>query len=394
METFFIKTFWITVAMLWMALILLYFILTNKKSLERKGHHEKYIAYLRKSHLIRILLIAVLMPLLMLISAWIINMLTGPLTEEVQLAYIVLVLIVLVIPFKFIDERINQKRIKELALETKEKIAVDMNYGALHRIFNPVLELILALLALSYGILVLKIEQWIVYLFLVIPWFMYLNIRGTRYQTRPYLKDNYKYIFTFNIFNFLFFLSYFCAYYLIRLQEFTSETSIWILLAGAILVLTLMSRIALYLANYKAFNQSISGLSDRIQTSSFRKLIFVAAGLFLILSLSGLVLATGLLNNSHTEVGEVIQKYLIHDYRGSIDTLMVADKDHPGSFKNYQESQYPGELMMECTILLSTSQRTLTYQVCCPKVFEDLPPGDIVKFKYTAGPTLTSIVHD
>lgn len=394
METFFIKTFWITVGMLWMALILLYVILTNKKSLERKGHHEKYIAYLRKSHLIRILLIAVLMPLLMLISAWIIHKLTGPLTDEVQLAYIVLVLIVLVIPFKFIDERINQKRIKELALETKEKIAVDMNYRALHRIFNPLLELILALLAFSYGLLVLKIEQWIVYLFLLIPWFMYLNIRGTRYQTRPYLKDNYKYIFTFNIFNFLFFLSYFCAYYLIRLQEFTSETSVWILLAGGLLVLTLMSRIALYLANYKAFNQSISGLSDRIQTSSSRKLTFVAAGLFLILSLSGLVLATGLLQNSHTEVGEVIQKYVIHDYRGSIDTLMVADKDYPGSFKNYQESQYPGELIMECKIILSTSRRTMTYQVCCPKVFEDLPPGDIVKFKYAAGPTLTGLVHD
>jgi hypothetical protein len=211
MEPFFIKTFWITVIMLWIALVILYFILTSKRLLERKGHHEKYIAYLRKSHLIRICLMAVLMPLLILISAWIIFKLTGRLEDEAQLAYIVLVLIVLVVPFKFIDERINQKRIRDLALETQEKIAVDLNYRSLHLIFNPVWELILAPMVLSYGILFLKIEQWIVYLFLIIPWFMYLNIRGTRYQTRPYLEDNYKYVFTFNIFNFLFFLAFFCA---------------------------------------------------------------------------------------------------------------------------------------------------------------------------------------
>ena len=271
---------------------------------------------------------------------------------------------------------------------------MDMNFKALHLIFNPVLELILAPLALSYGILFLKIEQWIVYLFLIIPWFMYLNIRGTRYQTRPYLMDNYKYIFTFNIFNFLFFLSYFCAYYLIRLRETGAGNSLWILLAGGLLILVLMGRIALYLANYKAFNQSISGVSDRIQTSPSRQLTFVASGLFLILTLSGVALSTGILENSHTEVGVVQQKYLVHDYQGNTDTLMIADNTHPGSFHNFHSSEFPGELKMECKIKLSTSQRTLTYQVCCPNIFEDLPTGIIVKFKYTAGHTLTGIVHD
>ena len=82
--------FWITVIMLWAALIILYFILTNKKSLERKGHQEKYIAYLRKSHRIRIILIAVLMPLLILLAGWIISKITGPLTDEVQIAYTIL----------------------------------------------------------------------------------------------------------------------------------------------------------------------------------------------------------------------------------------------------------------------------------------------------------------
>ena len=61
MDSLFKDTYWITVIILWTALLILYFILTNRKSLERKGHQEKYIAYLRKSHRIRILIIAVLM---------------------------------------------------------------------------------------------------------------------------------------------------------------------------------------------------------------------------------------------------------------------------------------------------------------------------------------------
>ena len=162
METFFIKTFWITVIMMWAALLVLYFILTNRASMQRKGHNEKYIAYLRRSHTIRILLIAVLLPVLILLSGWIVTLLTGPLTGEVQMAYIVVVLILLVIPFKFADERINQRRIRELAMETREKVAVDLNYRILHRIYNPLWELVLGPTAFFYGFFYLRIEQWII----------------------------------------------------------------------------------------------------------------------------------------------------------------------------------------------------------------------------------------
>ena len=159
MEAFFIRIFWFTVVLLWVALLILYFILTNKRSLQKKGHSEKYIAYLRRSHSIRILIIAFLLPVLMLLSAWIISLITGPLTEEVQLGYIILLLILLVSPFKFIDERINQRKIRELTLDTREKVAVDLNFKVLHKIYNPVWELILGPLAFLYGFFYLQIEQ-------------------------------------------------------------------------------------------------------------------------------------------------------------------------------------------------------------------------------------------
>jgi hypothetical protein len=132
MDPLFIKIFWITIGVLWVALIILYFILTDRNFLERKGYNEKYISYLRRSHLVRFCSIAVLMPLLILLSAFIVTKITGPLHEEVQLAYTVIILILLVIPFKFFDKRINQKRIRKLALDTKEKIAIDLKFKTLH----------------------------------------------------------------------------------------------------------------------------------------------------------------------------------------------------------------------------------------------------------------------
>lgn len=392
MATFFIDTFWITVIMLWLALIVLYFLLTNRKSLERKGHHEKYISYLRKSHLIRILLIAVLMPLLILLSGYIIYLITGTLRDEVQLAYIVVVLLILVIPFKIADERINQKRIRELALETSEKVAVDMNYKALHLIFNPFWELLLAPITLLYGILYLGIEQWIIYLFLLIPWLMYFNIRGTRYQTRPYLKDNYKYMFSFNIFNFLFFLSYFCAYYLIRLKDLNADSSLVLLIVGLILILGLLGRICIYLANYREFNKLLSGAQDLSRTSLSRKVIFLASGYLILLILSGASLAFSLISPSKVEVGVVQEKYLIHTDHSRSDTLMIIQSNLQDSWFTYEAEDFSGELKMECRVRLSTSQRMKTYHICCPALFEELPLGSIVKFEYGSGSTITGLV--
>lgn len=397
MEAFFIKTFWITVIMMWVALLALYFILTNRASLRRKGHNEKYIAYLRRSHTVRIILIAILLPALILLAAWIVSLLTGPLTAEVQMAYIVVVLVLLVIPFKVMDERINQRRIRELALETREKVAVDLNYRVLHRIFNPAWELILGPAVFFYGFFYLKIEQWIIYLFLLFPWFMYLNLRGTRYQTRPYLQDNYKYTFSFNIFNFTFFLLYFCAYFLIKAKEVFSHTasvaSTLLLLAGLILILAFVSRICIYLANYRGFSKAIGGASDKDSTTpKSRKTLFVVSGLALAFSMMGIASLTGLLNNQHIEVGRVHQKYIMQKHQGHCDTLLVIDQ-----YYSMQEDQYESyfrmpDVRLSCKIKLSRTEQLINYDVCCPSTFRDMQAGQIIKFEYASGPSIIRIL--
>jgi hypothetical protein len=397
MEAFFVKTFWITVIMLWAALLILYLILTNRASLKRKGHSEKYIAYLRRSHTIRILLISVLLPLLILLSAWIIGRVTGPLNEEVQMAYIVIVLVLLVIPFKFIDERVNQRRIRELALVTKEKVAVDFNYRVLHRIYNPVWELVLGPAAFLYGFFYLRIEQWIIYLFLLFPWFMYLNLRGTRYQTRPYLKDNYNYTFSFNIFNFLFFLLYFCAYFLIEARQVFTQSpdagSILLLFIGLILILAWVSRICIYLANYRGFNKVISGEEEPGTSSGSRKMGFIASGIVLIFSVMGIALLSGLLKNQHIEVGRVHQKLIMQEHQDHRDTLLVIDQYYSlpeSEYENYFRMQ---DIKLSCRIKLSRTEQLKCYDVCCPSIFRELQTGQIIKFEYGSGPSIMKIIE-
>ena len=230
----------------------------------------------------------------------------------------VVVLILLVMPLKFIDERINQKRIRELALETKEKVAVDLNYKVLHQIYHPLWEVLLGPAAFLYGFFFLKIEPWVIYLFLLFPWFMYLNLRGTRYQTRPYLKDNYKYTFSFNIFNFLFFLLYFCSYFLSKIHEvFTHSTSAGtylLLFAGLALILGLTTRTAVYLANYRTFKRTLDGDSASEKTVFSRRLGFAISGNVLLFSVMGIALLTGLVKMQHIEVGRVHQKYIMQNH--------------------------------------------------------------------------------
>jgi len=407
MEPFFVKTFWITVAMLWIALVILYFILTNRESLKRKGHPERYISYLRRSHTIRIIIIAFLLPLLILLSAWIVTRLTGPLTKEVQMGYIVLVLLLLVVPLKFIDERINQKRIKQLAMETKEKVAVDLSYKVLHRVFNPLWEIILGPLSFLYGFFFLKIEEWVIYLFLLFPWFLYLNSRGTKYQTRPYLKDNYRYMFAFNIFNFLFFLFYFGAYFLIKVREtfglsgdgissgsfFSQLPANLILLTGLVIITALVIRIAIYLSNYRAFNRAINGEAEMSGTGSSRKFGFVISGIVLLFGAMGIGMLSGLVRNHHTEVGLVQQKYIIQDHREHPDTLLVIDKYYSINPDDYDNYFRLNDVEFSCKVILSRSEQVKYYEICCPSTFKELRVGQIVKFEYASGSSIIRILE-
>lgn len=424
MEQFFITAFWATNTTLWVALLILYFILTNKNSLQEKGYNEKYITYLRKSQLIKIFSVAVLLPLIILFSAWIVKKVTGELTEEAQLAYIVFIMFVLVIPLKYLDETINQKWIRKLALDTKEKVVIDLNYKTLHLIFNPWYELMLGISGLVYGILFLRIEQWVVYLFLILPWFMYFTIRGVKYQVRPYLKDNYKYLFSFNLFSFLLFFLYFISYLVIKLQntvdilasgmsafETPHKSSILLLIFGFVISAGLIGRIAIYLANYRKFRAEISGRESRVQNPGIRRLLFFIVSLLVLLTLSGLGMMTDIFKQGRTQVGRVMEKYIIDLESDSPDTLAIIDQQ--GVFYTKQAAAYSSgfnqagvpeiydfiqehkdrNLKLYCKIEECRSKDIKSFEICCTETFYKMPLESLVKFQYSSHNTITRLIN-
>ena len=424
MEKFFVTAFWATLITLGIALLILYFILTNKSSLQRKGYQEEYIKYLRKSHLIRICSIAVLLPLIILFSAWIVRRITGELTEEAQMAYIVIIMFVLVIPFKYLDETINQRWIRKLALDTNEKVVIDLRFKTLHLIFHPWYEMILGITALAYGVLFLKIEQWVVYLFLIIPWFMYLTIRGTRYQVRPYLKDNYKYLFTFNLFNFLFFFLYFFSNLLIKLQDtidmyatgmpertFGQQPVLW-LIPGMIISVGWLGRIAIYLANYRQFSAEISGGEILTRNPGSRRLWFFLGSVMVLLMLSGLGVMTDVLRRGRTQVGRVLEKYIIDQESGFSDTLAIIDHNGvvytaraTGYASGFDQSDVPriSEFLQEnkdrnlrlyCRIEECRSKNIESFEICCLETFDRLPLESLVKFEYSSRNTIIGLIDE
>lgn len=427
MDPFFIRIFWFTVGMLWIALIALYFILTNRRSLERKGYSEEYIAYLRRSHTIRIIIIALVLPLLILLSAFIVAEFTGDLKDESQLAYIIVLMIILVVPFKIIDESIHRRKIRELALQTHEKVAIDLNYKILHLVFNPYWELILGISSLVYGVLFLRIEPWIIYVFLIFPWLLYINIRGTRYQTRPFLKDNYKYLFSFSLFSYLFFLFYFGSYFMIRLKfavgtfkigeledsEIKFPPTTLILIIGFLIMSALIVRIALYASNYRIFNKMLKGESTDTRNVKVRRYLFIIPTLIIMF----IIIVTGLIRDNtkvnRTDVGIVKKKYLIENGpSGSAgDTLAVIDRQGihylfrdngkqvslkvNDSFieRDLKDRLNNHELQMVCAVENCRTNRLRYYTVCCPCTFDQLPVETIVKFEYDPEYTIVGLVE-
>jgi len=413
METFFVKVFWLTNILLWIALLILYFILTNKSSLEKKGYTKKYIEFIRKSQRMRIISIAIIMPLLELISALIVYLLTGPLLTENQLAYIIILLFVLIVPFKLLDEKISKNKLKDLALETKEKIAIDLNFQTLHLIFNPKLELLITASAFFFGIIFLKIEVWIVYIFLILPWLMYFTMRGMKYQTKPYLVDNYKYMFAFNTFSFLFFFVYYHSSLLSKISEslFMANTTVMdinqgeflplliLLLAGFLISILLLGRVAVYISNYKKFKSDIKGLSEKVRNSFARRLIFVSAAMIILLVFTGLGLFTDIITKRNNEVGKVLKKYAIDFSGAQADTIILVPNSisyNPIASNEMVQNDYvQGNKFVKlfCEIEVCNANKVKRFEICCYQTFNKLLPETIIKFTYDSNRIITRLIE-
>lgn len=422
MDNLFIKTFWFTNMVLWVVLSGFYLYTTNKGLLVKKGYSQKYISYFRRSQTIRIVLIALVLPVLEIVSALIVNWFSGKLVWPGHLPLVAVTLVVLTIPFKYFDESFHQKKLKQLATETGEDIAIDFSFRTLYLIFNPALELGLAIAGLLYGMLFLRIEQWTVSLFLLFPWLMYFTARGTRYQTKPILKDNYRYMFFFNLLSFALFFVYFFSNLMIRITEAVQTVAgsativlverfpvIVLLLAGLLIGALLFGRIFMYIGNYRQFHREISG-HGKSTDSTARKLLFPFVSVGGLLIFTWIALFAGMFETNRLQVGEVLEKYIISQTEGVKDTVIVIDaggvtvknelyndwlnkENDADKLVNELKSRCcPPDLIYSCRIKLCTKDKTEDYTACCFKTLDTLPFNTPVKFEYNTANEIVAMV--
>jgi hypothetical protein len=315
------------------------------------------------------------------------------------------VLFILIIPFKWLDEIQNQKKIKQLALETKEDVVADFNFSILHLIFKPSWEIILGILCLVYFIWILKIEYWTVYFHLAIPWLMYITAKSTRYQTRPYLKDNYKWVFAFNMVNFLLVI----LLLTLDLSKDFTDFEWFVSVPGVILTFLLIAKTTWYVAKYPEFKESVtSGMAEQ-KSSIMGKftLFFIIFSIFF----AGIGFISEKKNTHRTEVGEVLEKYIIGISEHKIDTLAVFNSSKiffmdsslfthliPGHgidkalVEKIKKSAYP-KISYGMSLDLTVTKKRQEYATDCLQIFNEIPFNRLVKFEYNTRGEISKLLE-
>lgn len=185
---------------LWLLLLVVVLYRGNTSVLRRKGINDEYIRFIKKDILKRSIGIAIVVPLLLLLSSFLVWTVAGTLESAKLLPYILLVFIILVIPFPVLDVIKTKRNFKNLALRTNSDIVFDFNYRILHYIFNPALEVGTGILYILYFILFVGWFH-VAFIHLLLMWFLYFSTRSGNYLTRPLLKDGYIYIFAILVVN-------------------------------------------------------------------------------------------------------------------------------------------------------------------------------------------------
>jgi len=186
--------FGVIVAALWLMLLIVVLYRSNTSVLRRKGLSDEYIQFIKSDVLKRSLGIALVVPLLLLLSSFIVWLVAGTLESPELLPYVVLVFTVLVIPFPILDVIKTNRKFKDLARATNTEVVFDFNYRILHLVFNPTLEMVTGIIYVLYFFVFV---EWfhVAFLHLALMWFLYFSARSGNYLTRPLLKDGYIYLY-------------------------------------------------------------------------------------------------------------------------------------------------------------------------------------------------------
>ncbi len=180
------------IAVLWLFLGFTSILFFRTSRLRRKGHEDRYIAFLQKENRTRCLGIAIVVPLIALLSAGAIAAAFGGITTRNHFLYVCLLTLIGIVPFPILDSIKSRKKQKAMVIDLKKTVVIDWNYKTWHLVFQPWWEIVSALLIVSYFAWMGEYFN-LAMLHIGILWLLYLAGRGGKYLTGPSLSDLYQY---------------------------------------------------------------------------------------------------------------------------------------------------------------------------------------------------------
>jgi len=194
------RIYLVGIAVLWLFLGFTSVLLFRTSRLRRKGHDDRYIAFLQKENRARCLGIAIVVPLVALLSAVAISAAFGGITTHNHFLYVCLLTLIGIAPFPIFDFIKSRKKQKAIVIDLKKTVVIDWNYKTWHLVFQPWWESVSALLIVSYFAWMGEYFN-LAMLHIGILWLLYLAARGGKYLTGPSLNDLYQYNFVFMAIN-------------------------------------------------------------------------------------------------------------------------------------------------------------------------------------------------
>lgn len=188
------------IAVLWLFLAFTTILLFGTRRLRRKGYDDRHIAFLQRENRNRCLGIAIVLPLLALLSALVVSSVFGGITTYEHFLYVCLLTVIAVIPFPILDYIQSRKKQKAIAMDLKQVIVIDWNHRIWHLVFKPSWEIASGLAVVVYCAW-LGLYFHLAMLHIGILWLLYQAARGGKYLTGPSMSDLYQYNFVFMVIN-------------------------------------------------------------------------------------------------------------------------------------------------------------------------------------------------
>jgi hypothetical protein len=168
--------------------------------LEKRGYNEAYIKLSKRINIKRNIGIALIVPALGALAAFVVWLVFGSLSEPKHLLYAYTLWFLLIIPFPILEMKKGGKEFKELAVKSNTDIVIDFKYRILHLVFIPSVEIIFAFIYIVYFIVFIEVFH-VAFIHILILWFLYGTARFSKNLTRPNIRDSYIFNYIFMVLN-------------------------------------------------------------------------------------------------------------------------------------------------------------------------------------------------